>query len=261
MPWKGTIARLKTWKLRLGREGVCPSHLAGWSPATVPWPCCWPHQVSDGEERQDGCLTAPETALSTEGEWSAVLHGPHQAPWLDLGALAMVRNLLQAREWSCWPHLASHYVSSPEKKPKWRVVSDTPPSLQQLSCWCGGRERWRDGEGGLHVCQRTSLLSPCEEGRTTSATAPGSAMPWSLSCPKAAMGSGTTRQEAKIFNQQKENWELTPCLVCWPHGRCGGVMREAGWSTAPQAKPRAALCLSQLLRGRGVNLLPRPCCQ
>lgn len=150
------------WKLRLGREGVCPSHLAGRSPATVPWPCCWPHQVSDGEERQDGCLTAPETALSTEGEWSAVLHGPHQAPWLDLGALAMVRNLLQAREWSCWPRLASHYLLSPEKKKnkwkeEWLVTLPPQPPAVKLPVWWA-REVERRGRGAACLSEDKSLV-------------------------------------------------------------------------------------------------------
>lgn len=52
--------------------------------------------------------------LSTEGDCSAVWSLPSLL--IVPGALALVRNPLQAREWSCWLQWASHHVLSPEKK-------------------------------------------------------------------------------------------------------------------------------------------------
>lgn len=169
---------------------------------------------------------------------------------------------VEGKAGDCWGLpgcLVSHYPTCPDP------VSDHTRSL----LWRKGRacvslivrqaREVDDGERDQYVCQTTSLLSPCGGGRTTSATTPGSAVPLSLCCPKAAIGHH--QAGGKSFNQQKENWELTPCPSRDPHHRCGGVMREGGWRAAPQAKLRAVLYLSQLSWGRGVNLLPRPCCQ
>lgn len=127
---------------------------------------------------------------------------------------------------------------------KWLVIPEVV-----TNCWCGAGERWEH-----HVCRRTSLR---EASTTTAAGASGGVEPQSLCCPRVQL----CQAGGEGFSQQKENWALTPHLPRCPPGRRVRVRRAARWSTAPQARPGAALHFQQLPRGWGVNLLPRPPCQ
>lgn len=54
-------------------------------------------------------------------------------------------------------------VSWKKSSPPNRVVSNTSPSLQRLSCWCGGQEGWRDGEGGSKSVRGQASCLPVRE--------------------------------------------------------------------------------------------------
>lgn len=150
------------WKLRLGREGTC------WATWLVSHQPLCPDPAADHtrslmwKKGRMGVSLPQRHSSALRG--NAVLHSARQAPRSDPGALAHVRNPLQAREWSYWPQWPSHHVLSSEKKnnPQNRVISNAPPSLQLLSCWCGGQEKWRDGEGGAARLSEDKSLVPLQ---------------------------------------------------------------------------------------------------